>query len=103
MHIYGASLVSQMVKNLPAILETQVQSLGQKDPLDEGMVTHSMPHTLTVCFKYVFEISRSPRSIRKNSYTSFAKNNILKTKICLPLLPLSILTNYILPGRPYIF
>ena len=30
-----------MVKNLPAIQETQVQSLGQKDPLEKGMATHS--------------------------------------------------------------
>ena len=30
-----------MVKNLPAKQETQVQSLGQKDPLEEGMATHS--------------------------------------------------------------
>ena len=29
-----------MVKNLPAIQETQVQSLGQKDPLEKGMATH---------------------------------------------------------------
>jgi len=31
-----ASQVAQMVKNLPALWETQVQSLGQKDPLQEG-------------------------------------------------------------------
>ena len=30
-----------MVKNLPAIWETQVQSLGWEDPLDKGMATHS--------------------------------------------------------------
>ena len=36
-----ASLVAQMVKNLPAVLETQVQSLGQEDPLKKGMATHS--------------------------------------------------------------
>ena len=30
-----------MVKNLPAMLETWVQSLGQVDPLKEGMATHS--------------------------------------------------------------
>ena len=29
-----------MVKNLPAMQETQVQSLGQKDPLEKGMATH---------------------------------------------------------------
>ena len=31
----------QMVKNLPAMQETWVQSLGQEDPLEEGMATHS--------------------------------------------------------------
>ena len=30
-----------MVKNLPAIQETQIQSLGQEGPLEEGMATHS--------------------------------------------------------------
>ena len=34
-------LVAQTVKNLPAIRETGVQSLGQKDPLEKGMATHS--------------------------------------------------------------
>ena len=36
-----ASLVTQMVKNLPAMLETQVQSQGQEDPLEKEMATHS--------------------------------------------------------------
>ena len=31
----------QMVKSLPAIQETWVQSLGQEDPLEKGMTTHS--------------------------------------------------------------
>ena len=39
--IIWACLVTQMVKNLPAIQETQVQSLGQEDPLEKGMATHS--------------------------------------------------------------
>ena len=33
-------VVAQTVKNLPAVQETQVQSLNQKDPLQKGMVTH---------------------------------------------------------------
>ena len=33
--------VAQKVKNLPAIQETWVRSLGQKDPLEKGVVTHS--------------------------------------------------------------
>ena len=36
-----ASLVSQMVKNPTAIQETWVRSLGQEDPLEEGMARHS--------------------------------------------------------------
>ena len=36
-----ASLVAQMVKNLPAMQETWGQSLGQEDPLEKGMATHS--------------------------------------------------------------
>ena len=40
LHIW-ASLVAQTVKNLPAIRETQVQSLGQEESLEKGMGTHS--------------------------------------------------------------
>ena len=36
-----ASLVVQTIKNLPAMQETQVQSLGREDPLEKGMETHS--------------------------------------------------------------
>ena len=35
------SLVAQMVKSPPAMLETWVQSLGREDPLEEGKATHS--------------------------------------------------------------
>ena len=36
----GASLVAQMVKNLPVMHETWVQPLGWEDPLEKGMATH---------------------------------------------------------------
>ena len=36
-----ASLVAQLVKNLPAMQETQVRSLGWKDSLQKEMATHS--------------------------------------------------------------
>ena len=36
-----ASLVAQLVKNLPAVWETWVQSLGWEDPLEKGKATHS--------------------------------------------------------------
>ena len=37
----SGSLVAQMVKNLPAVRETWVLSLGQEDPLEKGMAAHS--------------------------------------------------------------
>ena len=40
-YCFAASLVAQTVKNLPAMQEPQVQSLGQEDPLEKGMATHS--------------------------------------------------------------
>ena len=36
-----ASLVVQLGKNLPAMQETWLKSLGWEDPLEEGMATHS--------------------------------------------------------------
>ena len=36
-----ASLLTQTIKNPPAMLETRVQSLDQDDPLEKGMATHS--------------------------------------------------------------
>ena len=41
MNVLWASLVAQMVKNPPTMQETQVQSLGQEDPLEKEMATHS--------------------------------------------------------------
>ena len=41
MFMTGASLVDQMVNNLPAMQETWVRSLGQEEPLEEGIATHS--------------------------------------------------------------
>ena len=40
-YLCWAFLVTQTVKNLPAMQETQVQSLGQEDPLEKGMAAHS--------------------------------------------------------------
>ena len=39
--VVQASLVAQTVKDMPAMWETQVQSLGWEDPLEKGMTIHS--------------------------------------------------------------
>ena len=41
MCLFWASLVAQMVKNLPAMQDTWICSLGWENPLEEGMATHS--------------------------------------------------------------
>ena len=41
LYSYNTSLVAQMVKHLSAMLETGVRSLGQEDPLENEMETHS--------------------------------------------------------------
>ena len=40
-YVYGNSLIAQSVKNLSAMQETQVQFLGQEDPLEKEMAIHS--------------------------------------------------------------
>ena len=39
--IFLKSLVVQMVKDMPTLKKTQVQSVGQEDPLENEMATHS--------------------------------------------------------------
>ena len=40
-YAFRASLVAQMVEDLPEMQESQVRSLGREDPLEKGMSTHS--------------------------------------------------------------
>ena len=42
LRLYGAYLVAQTVKNLPKMQETQIQALGQDDPLEKEMETHNI-------------------------------------------------------------
>ena len=40
-HIHWGASLAQMVKNLPVMQQTQVQSLAEEDPLEKEMATHS--------------------------------------------------------------
>ena len=42
--------MAQIVKNLPAVQETQVPSLGQEDPLEKRMATHSNILVWRICY-----------------------------------------------------
>ena len=60
-----ASLVAEMVKHLPAMWETQLRSLGQEDPLEKEMATHSsnlawkIPWTEEPCGALVHGVAKS--------------------------------------------
>ena len=60
-----ATLVAQTVKNLPAMQETWVQSLGWEDPLEEGMATYSsilawrIPMDRGACWATVHGVAKS--------------------------------------------
>ena len=58
-----ASLLAQMVKNLPAIQETQVQSLGGKDPLEKGIATHASIFAWRIPWTTVHGVTKSPTQL----------------------------------------
>ena len=64
-----------MVKNLPAMQETWVQSLGQKDPLEKGMATHSSV--------LAWRITWTEESVRLQSMGSQIVGNDLTTNASL--------------------
>ena len=52
-HISQTSLVAQIVKNLPAMRETRVGSLGWEDPLEKGMAVYAYMY---ICIYLFFQI-----------------------------------------------
>ena len=64
-YLFGVFLVAQTVKNLPAMLETQVRSLGRDDPLEKRMATHSsiLAWRIPWLFIYLFIICQTMRLV----------------------------------------
>ena len=54
--------MAQMGKNLPAVQETWVRSLGQEDPLEEGMTNHSSVLSLEISMDREATVSLSKES-----------------------------------------
>ena len=69
-NISVASLVAQMVKNLPAMQETQVRSLDQEDPLEKGMATHSSVFTWRIQWRNDL-VGYSPWSHKESNTTEW--------------------------------
>ena len=74
-----ASLVAQTVKHLPAMWETQVQSLGQEDPLEKEMATHSS--ILAWRMPWSEEPGRLP-SMGSQSWTRLSNFTFTFTSLC---------------------
>ena len=72
-----ASLVAQVVKTLPETQETQVRSLGQKDPLEKGMATHSS----TLAWKIPW--TEEPGRLQSSSI-QFSRSVVSDTMDCSP-------------------
>ena len=47
-YLFGVSLVTKLVKNLPTMQETWIQSLGSESPLEKEMATHSSMLSLEI-------------------------------------------------------
>ena len=58
------SLVAQWVKRLPTMRETQVRSLGQEDPLEKEMATHSSTLAWKIPWTVAYQASQSMGSQR---------------------------------------
>ena len=79
---YRASLVAQTIKNLPAMQETQVASLGPEDPLGEETATH--PSTLAWRTPWAEE----PGGLRSMGLQRVRHDFVTNTHASLPSLPL---------------
>ena len=75
-----ASLLAQMVKNLPTMQETRVWSLGSEDPLEEGMASHTsipawkVPKDRETCWASVHGVTKS-RTLNVNELNAPAKRH----------------------------
>ena len=65
----GAALVAPTVKNPPAKQETQVRSLGQKDPLEKEMTTHSSTAAWKILWVTIHGVAKSLTGLSDFTFT----------------------------------
>ena len=75
------SLVAQLVKNLPAMQETWVLSLGQEDPLEKGMATHSSTLAWRILWTEVRGIAKSRLPDGSEVKNPHAKQEMQQTQV----------------------
>ena len=85
-YCFAASLVAQTIKNLPAMQETQAQSLGQEDPPEKGMATHSHsclenPVDRGAWWATVHEVTKSQTRLKRLSLTLWCLQTAIEKHI----------------------
>ena len=78
-------MVAQLVKNLPAMQEIQIRSLGREDPLEKGMATHFSFRKKRANFTLYYKVLRLAESVDLwGDRISYRKKlfNLLITCIC---------------------
>ena len=83
-----------MVKNLPAMWETSILSLGWEDPLDEGMATHSSILLPGEVHGQRTPVGYSPRGLKESDTTE---------QLTLSLILAVMSANNFLGGLPFVF
>ena len=78
---FGASLVAQLVKNLPAVQETWVPSLGWEDPLEKGVATHSSILAWRIPWT-VWSVGHKELDTTERSSHSHTQSMSLHKKVC---------------------
>ena len=76
-YYYGASLAAQRLKRLPGRRETQVRSLGQEDPLEQEMATHSSSLTWRIS-RTEEPAGYSPWSLKESDMTEQTCTHVLE-------------------------
>ena len=85
MNPLGSSLVAQIIKDLPATLETHVQTLGWENPLEKGMATHSsilawgIPWTEELCGLQTMGLQRTGHDWMTNTFTFWINDLLVRS------------------------
>ena len=74
-----ASLVAQLIKNLPIMQETWVRSLGCEDPLEKGKVTHSSILAWRIPWTIVHGVAKSQTRLSNFTFTFFVHITLIPT------------------------
>ena len=78
-YMVRASLIAQLVKNLPAMQETPIRFLGWEDPLEKGKATHSGILAWRIPWTLVHGVAKSQTRLSNFTFTFFVHITLIPT------------------------